>query len=625
MIKMVLPVLALLMVSAACAQDWPMVNYDNNMSRHSPQTAIGRDNVNLLQVKWILNTNFTIENPPLIIGKTGYAQTNAIMKVFAFDLDTGLTKWTYTPTIPTIVKLPRSTSSHGIAYENGVVYAPTGAGGTIVALDANTGKVIWESAPLRPLGGAFRISAPPLIWKNYVIAGSALGDLPPFGFPERGSVTALDKKTGKIVWQTPTAVGDWVTGARNNSTNGGADVWSGGSIDVERGIVYLPVGNAAPDFNASSRPGYNNYSSNVIAVNLTDGKVLWATPFVAKGTIFNITTPDTHDWDTTWGTNLITADLGKGPQKIVIGHDKRGDIMAMDAATGKPIWWKNLAVLYRSDTPPLKNGSGPVWPGPNVGVEDYTAFDNSTIYAAVTNQGAIYYTGPGPTVIPDFKTMTNGIGNGSIFALDIKTGSIKWEYDTDFPTWCSPLVTNGLVFTGHVTATGVPYPYDSQFGTPTDTPQISSGILMALDADTGKELWEFNIGAPGAIGGPSIGNGMLLIGTGTGGQVPNNGGYIVAFGLPSAASVQSGMMGSQPSSAMGSAATSMAMPSYPSAESSVMGNESYMAGNFTNMAMDMMGSAMSQHMASPNRRNVTIRNIQFNMETVKASIGSITA
>ena len=78
---------------------------------------------------------------------------------------------------------------------------------------------------------------------------------------------------------------------------------------------------------------------------------------------------------------------------------------------------------------------------------------------------------------------------------------------------------------------GVPYNYSTDFGGPTETPQISTGILMALDADTGKELWEFNVGAPVAIGGPSIGNGVLLVPTGDI-QTTNAGGYIVAFGLP---------------------------------------------------------------------------------------------
>ncbi|MFB3764575.1 MAG: PQQ-binding-like beta-propeller repeat protein [Methanotrichaceae archaeon] len=525
----------LLAIVVVSAQDWPIMNYDSAMSRHSPQTVIGKDNVNQLQVKWILNTNFTIENPPLIIGDTGYTQTNAIMQVIAFDLNTGLTKWKYTPYIPTIVKLPRSASSHGMAYENGVIYAPTGSAGGIVALDATSGKLIWNSGPIRPLGGAFRISAPPLIWKNYVIAGSALGDAPPFGMPNKGSVTALDKATGKILWTINTTEGEWVTG-KNASVNGGASAWSGGAIDTEKGIVYIPTGNPAPDFYATTRPPPNLYANHVMAINITDGKVLWATPFVSYGTVLNVTLPDTHDWDTTWGTNLMTAEINGTAQKIVIGHNKRGDIMAMNATTGKPIWWKNLAILYMGKMTTFPNGTTVqlVWPGSGDGIEDYTAFDNSTIYAAVSNQGYDYIVGQGSETIvkPNFTSMTNGIGNGSIVALDPATGKTKWKVDTPYPTYCSPLVTNGVVFAGHLTSMGVPYNYSTDFGGPTESPQISTGILMALDADTGKELWEFNVGAPVGIGGPSIGNGMLLVPTGSGGQVTNAGGYIVAFGLP---------------------------------------------------------------------------------------------
>jgi glucose dehydrogenase len=104
--------------AVAVGQNWTMINYDNSMSRHSPQTEIGKDNVNQLQVKWILNTGSVIEASPLIVGKTGYVQNNAY-KVIAFDLDTGQNKWKYDPK----TKMP--VISHGVAYDNGVIYAPT--------------------------------------------------------------------------------------------------------------------------------------------------------------------------------------------------------------------------------------------------------------------------------------------------------------------------------------------------------------------------------------------------------------------------------------------------------------------------------------------------------------------
>ena len=532
--KLSLILASVFLITLACSaiavgQNWTMVNYDDSMSRHSNQTEIGKDNVNQLEVKWILNTGYTIEDSPLIVGNIGYVQNNKY-QVIAFDMDTGLNKWKYDPKTG-------SSPAHGIAYEKGVIYAPTGPNGTVVALNADHGKKIWESPALQPLGGSFVLTSPPLIWKDYVIAGSAFGDVVLQGPPaSKGTVTALDKKTGKIVWQINTTVGEWVTG-ENASTNGGATVWTGGAIDTDKGIVYLPCGNPAPDFDTSSRPGENLYSNNVIAVNITTGKILWATPFIAAGTVLNVTIPDTHDWDTCWGTNLVTINSSKGPEKIVIGHNKRGDIMAMNSTTGKPIWWENVAYLYRTDVPAMPNGSGAVWPSPSGGVHAYSAFDENNVYVAVTNQGRDFFSSPGEGhAEPAFESMLNGIGNGSITALDLKTGEIKWEHKTDFPTWVSPLVTNGMVFSGTITAvgnneTGVTYPF-SDYGDPTETPLITSGILRTFDAETGKELWKFNVGAPISIGGPSIGRGMLLVPTGNNMEATNPGGYIVAFGLP---------------------------------------------------------------------------------------------
>ena len=76
--------------------DWPQTNYDPMMSRSSPQTIIGKNNVANLEVKWILNTNYPIEAPALIIGNTAYVTNNAL-QVIAVDLNTGLSKWKFDP------------------------------------------------------------------------------------------------------------------------------------------------------------------------------------------------------------------------------------------------------------------------------------------------------------------------------------------------------------------------------------------------------------------------------------------------------------------------------------------------------------------------------------------------
>ncbi len=536
-------VLALFAIPAmVAATDWPQVNYDSTYSRNSPQNVIGKTNVANLKVAWIFNTNYPVEDPPLIIGNTAYIQNNAV-QVFAIDLTTGLNKWKYDPKVVyTGTSLPRASSSHGMTYNNGIVYAPTGPRGTIVALNANTGTVVWESPPIGT-GPAFRQPAPPVFWNNIMIGGSALGDEPPFGVAQKGTVSGVDMNTGKILWTTQLCVGDWVTTSQNASRNGGCTTWTGGAIDNDTGVVYLPIGNPSPDFIPATRPGPNKYTNEVIAVNMADGKILWDTPFVAQGTVLPQVTalPDGHDWDCAWGTNLVTANMSYGLTKVVIGHDKRGDIMAMDAATGAPLWNVNLIQLQNENQNPSPSGTNVVMPGPGEGIESFTATDGRYVYAAASNQAGRYYdrqpaflNGTGLLseggMVPDFNTIASGYANGSISKVDITNGNIVWQTKTDYGTWASPLVTNGLVFAGRVTDIGKPFNY-SDFGGPTDAPLLPTGIVMALNSDDGSIMWQFNVGAQVAIGGPSIGNGYLLVPTG-GIQTTNNGGYVVAFKLP---------------------------------------------------------------------------------------------
>jgi alcohol dehydrogenase (cytochrome c) len=509
--------------------DWMTANHDIYYSRSSQQTTIGKDNVSKLQVKWILNSDFPIENSPLIVGDRGYAQDNA-MRVIAFDVNTGLNLWKFDPGVADkqSQQLPRGVFSHGITYDKGVIFAPTGANGTIVALNATSGELIWQSASIGDPRLGYRLPMPPIVWKDYVIAGSALGDEPPFSPAAKGSITAFNRTNGEKIWNISTVVGDWIEGEKAK-LNGGGTVWSGGSLDPETGIFYIPVGNAAPDFNATSRPTPNKYTSSIIAVDIRNGQILWDTPSV---------THDTHDWDTAWGTSLakVKVDGGNTMMKMVIAQNKRGEGFALNANDGKLLWNDTLGVQFRTDAPPTPYGSGTVWPGSNHGVEAYNANDNSTAYYAVSNMGFNYFQdtqGRSGHLEPVFDAIDNGIGNGTIVAVDLQTGKVKWEYPTEFPTWVSPAVTNGVVFSGHITATGKPYSV-SDFGAPTETPQIPSGVIMALDKDTGNKLWEFNVGAPIGIGGPSVGHGMLFVTTGSPAEVDSNkGGYIVAFGLPS--------------------------------------------------------------------------------------------
>lgn len=300
--------------STGSGENWTMNNYDLSMSRNSPQTTINKDNVNQLQVKWILNTGYPVENPPIIIGDTAYAQNNA-MQVFAIDMKTGLNKWKYDPHVLKNGKTVEGSTSHGITYDNGVIYVPTGPKKTLVSLNATTGKKIWETGKLSSQKN-YANPTPPIVYKGYVIVGSSEGDEPENTPPTRGTITAINQTNGHKIWKIPTVVGSWLKGSKNVN-NGGGTTWSGGGLDTDTGMLYIPTGNPAPDFDTRARPLNTPYTDSMLAVNVTNGKIKWITPFIAKGTVLNVTIPNTHDWDTSWGSNIVTVKLMVQPKQLL--------------------------------------------------------------------------------------------------------------------------------------------------------------------------------------------------------------------------------------------------------------------------------------------------------------------
>jgi len=223
-----------------------------------------------------------------------------------------------------------------------------------------------------------------------------------------------------------------------------------------------------------------------------------------------------------------------------------GNIIAMDSATGKEIWWKTLGKQINADAIPSPIGSGMIWV---YGILNYHAVDNgnNTLFVSATNRGVNHFTGNNSDDgrgggggsggiagyrIPAPHTMELGLHNGTIFAMDLRTGLIKWQYDTEFPPRVSPLVTDDIVFAGYI-------PFTEKTSTKANhTTAVKSGVILALDKQTGKKLWEYNVKGEISPVGPSIGNGMLFVPTGKindPGQLkgaPAIKGSITAFGLP---------------------------------------------------------------------------------------------
>jgi alcohol dehydrogenase (cytochrome c) len=403
--------------------NWITANHDIAGTRNSNQTTIGKENVDRLQVKWILQNDRPIEDPPLIIRDRGYVQDNK-GDIIAFDVNTGQILW----------KIGTGGGGglmHGMTYDQEVIFAGTGLNATTVAVNATDGEILWESPVLGPSLAGYKIGTPPIIWNDYVVVGSAGGDVPEGPGIVRGNITAVNRTNGEIIWNFDTTTGDWVREGKN-PPNGGANAWSGGSFDPETNMLYMSLGNPSPNFNASTRLTPNLYANHMAALNITNGKLVWATPFIAEGTVLNVRLPDTHDWDASWGSSISKLKFDNGTvTKVVVGHDKMGNIIAMDAATGAELWWRTMGTPIRTDTIPQPNGSGVVWTD---GIHSYHAIEGYTLYFSTSTRGLNYFTdGVGGHKIAPPDTIREGHKNGTITAVDMRTGDVLWQYQTEFP------------------------------------------------------------------------------------------------------------------------------------------------------------------------------------------------
>ena len=253
--------------------NWIYINHDLYGSRYSKQNIITMDNIHTLQVKWVLFNDFEIQEPPIVKDGIGYVQDH-VGNVISFNTDTGKVIWkTKGGNGPTM----------GLALDNGTIFSSTSTNSTIMAINSTDGTRIWVSKPLGNSTLGYSIDSPPIVWHDYVIAGSGGSGLPPGLGYVKGNITALNKTNGDIIWNLDTTTGDWVDNGKT-PPNGGATAWSGGSFDPETGLLYIPLGSASPNFNATTRQSPNFYSNNMLCINITNGKIIWATPFIAYGT-----------------------------------------------------------------------------------------------------------------------------------------------------------------------------------------------------------------------------------------------------------------------------------------------------------------------------------------------------
>lgn len=469
-------------------QSWLTYGGNYASQRYSRLNQINKENVSKLKVAWIyqpIQPASNLESSPIVADGVMYI-TEPPSTVTALDVRTGLRLWSYSPKLPEhVVSIGLYATSRGVAILGDSVFIGT-ADAHLIALDAKTGAVRWNVTVADNKMG-YSITGPPLAIDGKVLIGTGGSEA-----AVRGLLDAYDPKTGKRLWRlwTVPRVGEpgadtWGSGAAQSA---GGTTWNNGSYDPELNLVYWGTGNPAPDFNDDDRPGDNLYTCSLLAIDPDTGKMKW---------YFQFSPHENHDWDSDEPPILFDAMIDGKPRKLIAFANRNAFYYVLDRTNGqfitgvpfvKETWAKGLdakgrPILEPNQQPTLGAGTL-VYPSITGGV-DWTSPSYSPqtglFYVSVHEMGAYYIKGTGEIEPGAPKGIVGGGGiralvgdqsYGAIRALEATTGKLRWQFKLLSTAWVGTLATaGGLVFSGS-----------------------DEGNFFALDADTGKPLWDFYMG-----------------------------------------------------------------------------------------------------------------------------------
>ena len=460
--------------------------------RYSPLNQINKSNLKRLVPVWnlSLDNNWGEQAQPLVYNGVMYV-TNARATV-AIDVATGKQVWKHNlewpPETPRVVCC--GVSNKGAAILNGKVYRTT-LDAYVLALDMKTGKEIWKSKAAEWKDG-YSMTVAPQIANGVLITGISGAE---FGI--RGFIDGWDPESGKHLWRRYTIPargekGNETWPQNNNAWEvGGGSSWITGSYDPELDLAYWGVGNPAP-WASQSRPGDNLYTSSVLALRPKTGEIVW---------YYQFTPGDAYDYDASW--ELILSDINVAGQrrKVLMQLNRNGFLYVIDRTNGQLISAKAYEKVNWASHVDMTTGR-PVetevarklrageqvelWPSTTGGKNwEHAAYNPNTglLYANTIYQARMFrHLETKPHVAGQrYMFVENlpipkkpGEPHGHIDAIDPLTGEKKWRVPLmDFQSWSAMLATGGgLLFTGKTT-----------------------GEFIALDADNGKQLWQFQTGS----------------------------------------------------------------------------------------------------------------------------------
>ena len=506
-------------------------NYDQ--TRFYPNGQINASNVAHLRPAWIFQTEVkeSMETSPIVVNGIMYA-TTSFSHVYALNARTGEELWHFKPRLGPITTYCCGPNNRGVAVYDDMVYVAT-LDSKLVALDAKTGAVKWQTDLADPEKGYSETMAPTVV-RGKVLIGTNGGE---YGI--RGFVRAYDAKTGKQLWNFDTipenSVGVWATKdatgrdmhrdiaaeKANLAKHGdpykrlGGGVWQNPSVDLKTNRIYFVVGNPSPDLDGGLRPGDNLYTDSLVSLDLDTGKYACHFQYIAH---------DVWDLDAVSPTVLVDVKDNNGNVVPAVIHAGKTGHIYVNRRDNCQLIRFSEAMVPQENMWVLPTAQGArMLPGANGGVEwSPIATDPAAGLAFAINlhQPMTYHVQSSPYpggklwLGGAFKVIPSEEQWGNVTAVDYNTGKVRWQLKTQQPMIGGILATaGGLVFTGE-----------------------GNGQFKAYDSKTGSMLWNFQAGA-GVNAPPSsyTVEGKQFVVVAAGGNVQldyKRGNDIIAFTLP---------------------------------------------------------------------------------------------
>lgn len=482
---------------ATARSDWPGYNKVLTSERYSGLSEINQTNVKNLHIVCTYDTGLHTSFQTGLIMVDGQIIGTTEKDIFSIDANTCKEKWRTHEDAKAASLL---NTNRGAAYLDGRLFRGT-QDGRVLAYDAATGHRLWSTQ----LGyfnlGETTVSSP-IAWNGLVFIGNAGGD----NKGVKGRMYALDAATGKIVWEyymVPKAPGDPVRGPQGAGSPmeqtwkvppgqpiSGGGMWTSYTLDAKSGLLYVPGGNPAPDYAAQLREGDNLYADSVVVLNARTG---------AYVKHFKLVPRDWHDWDV--GTTPVLLHT-RGGVDLMSEAPKDGHLYGFDLATDRLLYRIPVTKMENVDVPFSTEKSVHFCPGATGGAEwNGPAYDPQTNLVAIgevdwcstaklqsdaeiekapTGQAwfGMKFLNPYHALgVPDPAFTHWG---GWVYGVDADSGEWKWRDHTNYPILSGMTPTaGGLIFFGDV-----------------------GGNFYAVDAATGKVLFAQKF--KGAFGGGVI-------------------------------------------------------------------------------------------------------------------------